>query len=195
MRRISLSERAQCAWTTCLMTTLLAACAGPLEDPDLPELRAPSLGRLDAAKADGAVVGALACGQTVGVYLGPEPSFWKLDVPAGATLRVKIEARLSGRALKGGLFGEAGGAPHATTAPCGAGAWCLEGKAPPPTAFLGVVTAEPTEALVSVDCGDGEGVGREDPERPPLEPLPPARRRWTTRRCASSATGGRSAAT
>ncbi|MCB9539206.1 MAG: hypothetical protein H6704_23540 [Myxococcales bacterium] len=173
MRRISLSERAKYAWTTCLLTTLIAACAAPLDDPDLPDLRAPALGRLDAAKADGAVLGALACGQSIEVELAPEPSFWKLDVPAGAALRLKVEARLSGRALKGGLFGEAGGAPLAATAPCGPGAWCLEGKAPPPTAFVGLVAAEPTVARVTLDC-DGEGGEAEERERPPLEPLPPA---------------------
>lgn len=172
MRRIPLSERAICVWAACVLTTLMAACAPPPDDPGLPELHAPALDRLTGAKADGTVVGSLACGQTVEVRLGPELTFLKLDVPEGARLRLKIEARLSERALKAGVFGAGGGAPRAATAPCGPGAWCLEGEAPPPMAFLGVVAAEPVVALLALDCDDGELVPPKEEDRPPLEPLP-----------------------
>ena len=48
-----------------------------------PDLRAPALGRLDAAKADGAVLGALACGQSIEVELaglGSRPLARRLEL-------------------------------------------------------------------------------------------------------------------
>lgn len=172
MRRIPLSERASCVWAACVLTTLLAACAPPPSDPGLPELQAPALDHLAGAKADGAVVGRLACGQTVEVRLGPELTFWKLDVPEGARLRLTVEARLSEGALKGGIFDAGGGAPRSVAEPCGPGAWCLEGAASSPPAFLGVVAAEPVVALLTLDCDDDALAPPKEAERPPLEPLP-----------------------